>query len=75
MLTWVRGLPVGLWMGMAWTSILEVEIAGCGSVVEGVVVWGVLSVALRLEVWAGCEAGLVAASEAAVRWGMFLISL
>jgi len=59
-------------MGMAWTSILEVEIAGCGSAV-GVVVGGAALSVLRLE--AGWEAGLVAASEAAVRWGMFLISL
>jgi hypothetical protein len=72
MLNWVSGLLVGLWMGMACTSILEVEAGGCkgafGFVVDGEGCWW-----LVVEGPAGV--GFVAVGEVAVRWGMFLISL
>jgi len=61
MMTWVIGFPVGLWIGMALTSILEDE-TGCNS---GAGCFG--SSLLR--------AGLVVVSLDGVLCGIFLISL
>lgn len=72
MLTWVSGLLVGLWIGMACTSILEVEAGGCRGAL-GAVVEGEACCWIVVEGRAGV--GLVAVGEVAVRWGMFLISL
>jgi hypothetical protein len=63
MLTWVRGLLVGLWIGIALTSTLEVETGG-----SSVMDW-------RGDSRFTGRAGLMVVSVVVDRWGMFFISL